>query len=82
MLWWDAIPRLGGPLVDEIDGVQIHVLDVPTEGSLPHAIVEVGGVDAEQSEAFLVPLLVQDIFQGPKVELCQTRKVDWQRGLC
>ena len=39
-----AIPGLGRPVVQIVDPVEIHVLDVPREGRLPHPEVEVGAL--------------------------------------
>ena len=38
----DAVPGLGRPVVEVVDPVQVHVLNVPREGGLPHAKVQVG----------------------------------------
>ena len=36
-----TVPRFRGSGVVEIDGEEVHILDVPTEGRLPHAKVKV-----------------------------------------
>ena len=46
MLGRHRVPRLGLPEVQEVDAVKVHVLRVPGESGLPHAEVQVGGVDA------------------------------------
>lgn len=34
-----------------IDAVEVHVLSVPRESGLPHAKIQIGGVDALDSDA-------------------------------
>jgi len=41
-----AVPHLLGAPVQEVDGVEVHVLNVPRERRAPHAEVEVGAVHA------------------------------------
>ena len=40
----DAVPGLGSPVVEIVDAVQIHVLDMPGECCPPHSEVEIGSV--------------------------------------
>lgn len=54
----DAVPCLGMPEVDVVDAVEIHVFRVPAEGCLPHAKVQVRGVDSLDAGA---QLLVQEV---------------------
>lgn len=48
------VPRLGLAKVQVVDAVKVHVLRVPGERGLPHAEVEVGGVDALDEHAALL----------------------------
>ena len=54
VLRWDAVPGLGLAVVHEVDGVEVHVLDVPTEGGLPHPEVQVRGQHALKIEIIIV----------------------------
>ena len=48
VLGWHAVPRLGCPIVQEVDGVEVHVLHMPGKGGLPHAKVQVRRVDTKE----------------------------------
>ena len=65
----DGVPLLGGAKVDVVDAVEVHVLEVPREGALPHAQVEVGGVDAGQLLAQAVEQVLEpgDVPGGGRV---------------
>lgn len=39
----NGVPKLGFPVVQIIDGMQVHVFGVPGKGRFPHAEVEVRG---------------------------------------
>lgn len=65
----NGIPGLGLPEVQVVDAVQVHVLRVPGEGGLPHAEVQVGGVNALDDGAALTLHHVQDGPQVPDVPL-------------
>ena len=39
-----AVPDLWCPIVEVVDPIQVHVLDVPRERGLPHAKVEVSPI--------------------------------------
>ena len=47
-------PEFGGSEVEVVDGVEVHVLSVPSKGGLPHPEVEVGSVDSRNSHSVLV----------------------------
>jgi len=47
-------PGFRGSVVDKVDGVQVHVLNVPAEGGFPHSEVEVRGQNALQNNSQLV----------------------------
>ena len=50
--------------MQEVYGVEVHVLGVPGEGGLPHAEVEVGGVDAVNLH---VVILVHPVQNGTEL---------------
>ena len=52
-----------------VDTVEVHVLRVPGERGLPHAEVQVGGVDALDGDAALVLHRVQYRVQSADVPL-------------
>ena len=56
----DGVPELGLAVVEVVDGVEIHVLCVPCEGRLPHAKVEVRGVDPVDLDVVVAVHPVQD----------------------
>jgi hypothetical protein len=37
VFWWNAIPRFWHALMNVINGIKIHILNVPAERSFPHA---------------------------------------------
>merc|ERR1711971_1426682 len=73
-LWRNTVPGLWGSPMDIVDTVQVHVLNMPAEGGLPHAKVEVGQVDPrdlllhhlgeKRVQSFDVPSLLVFVCQG------------------
>lgn len=61
----DRIPLFGSTKVDVVDRVEIHVFDMPSKGSAPHAEVEVGSVDAWK--LMLQTEAGQDIVEFPHI---------------
>lgn len=70
-------PWLGLSEVQVVNAVEVHVLSVPGEGGLPHAKVEVGGVDALNDDAALLLHHVQqrvEVTNVPLVNVLRRRK--------
>lgn len=63
------LPGLWLSKVQVVDAVQIHVLCVPREGALPHAEIEVRGVDSFDLDAALVLHSVQNGIKMANVPL-------------
>lgn len=62
-----TVPGLGFSKVQVVDAVQIHVLRVPCEGTLPHPKVEVWCVDSFDFDPAVVLHYVQNGVETPDV---------------
>lgn len=72
---WHHVPRLGCSKVQIIDRVQVHVLCVPGKRCLPHAKVQVCGINAINLYIIILVDKVQYATQTIDVPALQTRNV-------
>lgn len=57
---WNSVPGFRLAKMQEINGVEIHVLGVPGERGFPHAEIEIGRVDAVDLDAVVVVDVVEN----------------------
>lgn len=61
------VPGLGFSEMQVVDAVEVHILGVPGEAGLPHAEVQVRGVDSLDGDTTVLLDHVQDGVQVPDV---------------